>query len=99
MKIIVEQPYVAVPQPPEVLLWLAVIDRAMADYCTPAQELKDGYKRDLYSFFFNDTPQPHNLIYICSMLLDREDAVPKIRKRIANYTLKQKNRSFRVNTI
>jgi hypothetical protein len=30
------------------------------------------------------------------MLLDREDAVAKIRKRIANYAPKEKNRSFRV---
>lgn len=80
---------------PEVLLWLAVIDRAIADYCSPAKELPDFFKLDLYNFFFEDIPRPHNLVYICSMLLDREDAVAKIRKRIPNYSPDEKNRSYR----
>ena len=95
MKFFVEPEDIDQPVPAEVLLWLAVIDRAIADYCTPAQELTAFYKADLYNFFFNDTLKPYNLVYICSMLLDREDAVAKIRKRIADYAPKEKNRSFR----
>ncbi len=95
MKIFVEPEDVDQPVPAEVLLWLAVIDRAIADYCTPAQELTAYYKADLYNFFFDNVPRPYNLVYICSMLLDREDAVRKIRKRIATHTLTEKNRSFR----
>ena len=83
------------PTTPEHILWLAVIDRAIADYCSPAQELTAYFKADLYSFFFSNEPKPYNLVYICSMLLDREDAVEKIRKRIASYAPKEKNRSFR----
>jgi hypothetical protein len=83
------------PATPEHILWLAVIDRAIADYCTPAQELTPYFKADLYSFFFCNEPKPYNLVYICSMLLDREDAVKKIRKRISNYAPKEKHRSFR----
>lgn len=83
------------PTQPEVLLWLAVIDRAIADYCAPAKELTDFFKLDLYNFFFEEHPRPHNLVYICSMLLDREDAVAKIRKRIPNYSPDEKNRSYR----
>jgi hypothetical protein len=87
--------YVDAPILPEVLLWLAVIDRAIADYCSPAKELPDFFKIDLYNFFFEDSPRPYNLVYICSMLLDREDAVAKIRKRIPNYSPEEKNRSYR----
>jgi hypothetical protein len=83
------------PATPEHILWLAVIDRAIADYCAPAQELTPYFKADLYNFFFDNVSRPYNLVYICSMLLDREDAVRKIRKRIANHTLTEKNRSFR----
>lgn len=80
---------------PETLLWLAVIDRAIADYCAPAKELTKFYKIDLYDFFFEDLPRPYNLVYICSMLLEREDAVPKIRKRIGEYAPLEKARAYR----
>lgn len=83
---------------PEALLWLAVIDRAIADYCAPAKELTKFYKIDLYDFFFEEHARPYNLVYICSMLLDREDAVKKIRDRISNYSAPEKNRSYRVST-
>jgi hypothetical protein len=95
MKILVEPEDIDQPVPAEVLLWLAVIDRAIADYCAPAQELTAYYKGDLNSFFFEDIPRPYNLVYICSMLLDREDAVRKIRERISKQKLKEKNRSYR----
>jgi len=84
-----------IPATPETLLWLAVIDRAIADYCAPAQELSKFFKADLYNFFFEELPRPYNLVYICSMLLDREDAVPKIRKRIAKFHPLEKSRAYR----
>jgi hypothetical protein len=84
-----------IPTMPEQLLWLAVIERAIADYCTPAKELTAYYKQDLYNFFFNNKPQPYNLVYICSMLLDREDAVAKIRKRLSSVDWTIKQRSYR----
>jgi hypothetical protein len=68
--------------PPEYVLWLAVIDRAIADYCCPAKELTKKYSADLKSFFFDDKPRPNNLVYICNFLLDREDAVKKIRDKV-----------------
>jgi hypothetical protein len=80
---------------PEHILWLAVIDRAIADYCAPSQELTLKYSMGLNGFFFEDSPRPYNLIYICSMLLDREDAVAKIRKRITEIKLPEKIRSYR----
>jgi hypothetical protein len=91
----VQAQHVDAPTQPEVLLWLAVIERAIADYCAPAKELTDFFKQDLYGFFFEEHPRQYNLVYICSMLLDREDAVSKIRKRLANYTHFEKTRSYR----
>lgn len=80
---------------PEYILWLAVIDRAISDYCNPTQELIQSCKYDLNGFFFDNNPKPFNLVYICSMLLDREDAVAKIRQRIATLQRAKKSQSYR----
>jgi hypothetical protein len=80
---------------PEYILWLAVIDRAISDLCSPAQELTPLYAADLHSFFWEDTPRQYNLVYICSMLLDREDAVAKIRHRIKTIGRTKKPQSYR----
>jgi hypothetical protein len=83
---------------PETLLWLAVIERAIADACAPSQDFGRFYKvyqNDLYNFFFENDPRPYNLVYICSMLLDREDAVAKIRKRVKDKPQLGKDRAYR----
>jgi len=67
---------------PERNLWLAVIERAIADYIM-GTELEFCWRRDLERFFFLDTPTPCNLNYICNMLFDHgDDAANKIRRRI-----------------
>lgn len=67
---------------PEVVLWLAVIERAMLDAVYPKKDLGIAYKRDLNDFFYNDVPRPHNLVYICNTLFDCSDAHLQIRKRL-----------------
>jgi hypothetical protein len=81
-KITVIEDFEEIEAIPEYVLWLAVIDRAIADYCCPAQDLTQAYSGGLHSFFFDEEPRPNNLIYICNFLLDRDDAVVKIRDRV-----------------
>lgn len=67
---------------PEVVLWLAVIERAMLDAVYPKKDLGIAFRRDLYDFFYNEVPRPHNLVYICNILFDISDAHLAVRKRL-----------------
>jgi hypothetical protein len=69
---------------PEHLLWLAVIDRAIADYVKPQPDLCIKYKQGLDWFFFEDEPQPFNLSYITEQLFDDSSAPQAIRKHLMN---------------
>jgi hypothetical protein len=68
---------------PERILWLAVIERAIMDYCFPALSLQKKDVRDLDWFLFSPVAQEFNVTYICSYLFDNEDAAKMIRKRVA----------------
>jgi hypothetical protein len=67
---------------PERALWLAVIERAMLDYCLPTQSLSRKDVWDLTWFFFCEDQEQYNLSYICHQLFDYPDAAEKIRKRV-----------------
>ncbi len=67
---------------PEVVLWLAVIERAMLDAVYPKKDLPLPYRRDLRDFFYNDIARPYNLVYICNTLFDASDAHIQIRRRL-----------------
>ena len=67
---------------PEHVLWLAVIERAMMDYIGRTASIPKPDRGALRNFFFENTPEPHNLVYICNNLFDFPDAVEMIRKRI-----------------
>lgn len=67
---------------PEVVLWLAVIERAMLDVVYPSTDLNIIYRRDLRDFFYNDVPQPFNLVYICNTLFDAPDSHLAVRRRL-----------------
>ena len=69
---------------PEHVLWLAVIERAMMDYIGRTASLPKANDRAIHEFFFEDTPRPNNLLYICNNLFDFPDAVPMIRKRVTD---------------
>lgn len=69
---------------PEQILWLAVIERAILDYCFPETSLMAADKRTLVPFLFGNTPKPYNLVYICNILFDFPDSVEVIRKRISH---------------
>lgn len=68
--------------PPEHLLWLAVIDRALVDYVRWYQELNIKQKNSLEWFLFERKPCPNNLQYLCELLFDDHDAAETIRKRV-----------------
>ena len=83
MKIIVEDVFQHQEiAPPEKVLWLAVIGRAMLDVVFPTNELSIKHKLSLEGFFWNHEPVPYNLEYICSNLFDYPDAPAVIRKRL-----------------
>lgn len=82
LKVDIEMPHVEHETQPEVVLWLAVIERAIDDLVSPAQELTRRYSLDLYNFFYETTPRPNNLMYICTCLLDLPDGYIKIRRRL-----------------
>lgn len=67
---------------PEHLLWLAVIDRAIADYVKRPPDLSIKYRQGLDWFFFEEEPAPFNLQYLCEQLFDDDSTVVVIRKRI-----------------
>jgi len=67
---------------PEVVLWLAVIERAMLDVVYPKKDLGIAFKRDLRDFFYNEVPRPYNLVYICQTLFDAPDAHIAVRRRL-----------------
>ena len=67
---------------PEEVLWLAVIERAMMDYCKPTKELNIKDKNDLQWFFFTTEPKPFNLLFICDTIFDDAGAAKLIIKRI-----------------
>jgi len=67
---------------PECLLWLAVIDRAIADYVKRPPDLSSKYTQGLEWFFFELKPAPYNLQYICDQLFDDSSTAQVIRKRI-----------------
>jgi hypothetical protein len=69
---------------PETVLWMAVIERAILDYCYPKTlHVNRKYIDSLPSFFNNTNPKPFNLEYICANLFDYDDAAKVIRKRVA----------------
>lgn len=83
MKIIVEEVFFQAEfAPPEKVLWLAVIERAILDMVDPPQEIDAKHKRGLRKFFFEIEPLPFNLTYICNNLFDYPDAAIVIRKRL-----------------
>jgi len=67
---------------PEEVLWLAVIERAIMDYCWPTTELSIKHRNSLQWFFFATEPEPFNLLFICDTLFDDSGAPNLIRKRI-----------------
>jgi hypothetical protein len=67
---------------PESILWLAVIDKAITDYVCPMSDLSPIYKRGLEWFFFDNKPEPFNLIYICDMIFDDDTSVDAVRRRV-----------------
>lgn len=71
-----------IPVTPETILWLAVIERAMLDYMEPSTRLSIMYTRDLPWFFFEKTPQPYNLAYICKNFITYPDAEKRVHKRL-----------------
>jgi hypothetical protein len=78
------------PDCPETALWLAVIERAICDYSLPTQGLTAFFQVDLHRFFFEDTPKPYNLVYICNMLFERDDVVRTIRERLRKINPEEK---------
>lgn len=68
--------------PPEKVLWLAVIERAILDAVYPTQELSVNHKHTLHGFFFQKDSRPYNLTYICDNLFDYPDAAKTIRRRL-----------------
>lgn len=67
---------------PEGILWLAVIDKAITDYVAPTPDLSPVYTQGLDSFFYEKTPAPYNLAFICDMLFDDTSKVSAIRARV-----------------
>lgn len=67
--------------PPEHILWLAVIDRAVVDYVRWYEDLNIKQKRSLDWFLFEEKPCPNNLQYLCEMLFDDYEVANNIRKR------------------
>ena len=78
--VLVETPEIVAP--PEHLLWLAVIDRAMMDYVNSSKDITISVRRDLTWFFFEPTPEPHNLRWICLLLFGDISLAKKIVARI-----------------
>lgn len=68
--------------PPEYVLWLAVIDRAMMDYVNTTKDLNIAQRKDLLWFFFERKPEPHNLRWICILLFGDVSPAKKIIARI-----------------
>ena len=68
--------------PPEQVLWLAVIERAILDAVYPTMEMSIYHKHSLYGFFYDKEPEPYNLAYICENLFDYPDAAKAIRRRL-----------------
>ena len=67
---------------PEHLLWLAVIDRAIADYVKAPPDLNIKYKQGLDWFFWEVESQPFNLTYIAEQLFDDSSSVQAIRRHV-----------------
>jgi hypothetical protein len=67
--------------PPETILWLSVIDRAVLDYVKWYEALNIKQKRSLDWFLFETDPCPNNLAYLCDLLFDQHDAAEQIRNR------------------
>lgn len=67
---------------PEALLWLAVIDRAIADYVKRPPELSIKYRQGLDWFFFEEEPEQFNLQYLCDQLFDDSSTAVSIRNRV-----------------
>lgn len=68
--------------PPETVLWLAVIERAIMDYCWATSDLSIKHRNNLQWFFFHTESEPHNLRYICNDIFDYPDAAESILKRL-----------------
>lgn len=71
---------------PEHLLWLAVIDRAIADYIKRPPGLSIKFRQGLEWFFFDEEPAPFNLQYLCQQLFEDETTAAVIRKRVVRLT-------------
>lgn len=68
---------------PEHLLWLAVIDRAIADYIKPQPDLCIKYKQGLEWFFYEEEPQPFNLAFITEQLFEDDSKAQAVREHLA----------------
>lgn len=68
--------------PAEVILWLAVIDRALIDYVKWYEVLNIKQKRSLDWFLFERESCPNNLQYLCDLLFDDHEAADTIRNRV-----------------
>lgn len=68
---------------PEHLLWLAVIDRAIADYIKPQPDLCIKYKQGLDWFFYEEEPQPFNLAFITEQLFEDDSKAQAVRQHLA----------------
>jgi len=68
--------------PPEKVLWLAVIERAILDAVYPTIDIAVQHRHSLYGFFYDREPRPYNLVYICENLFDYPDAAKVIRRRL-----------------
>lgn len=67
---------------PERTLWLAVIDRAMADFILGGK-IDAGARKGCTWFLFANELEPFNLAYLCNMLFEDSDtALNNIRKRV-----------------
>jgi len=68
--------------PPEYILWLAVIDRAIVDYVRWYDELNIKHRNSLNWFLFEEKPSPNNLQYLSEMLFDDHEVADTIRRRV-----------------
>lgn len=85
--------------PPEHILWLAVIDRALVDYVRWYEELNIKQKRSLDWFLFEESPCPNNLQYLCEMLFDDYEVADSIRKRakfLAEHSTEQEKLTYNI---
>lgn len=68
--------------PPEYILWLAVIERAIMDYVQPPLDFRISGRKNLHWFLFSKPAYPHNLRYVCELLFNDPTVADTIAKRV-----------------